>query len=193
MPIPATIPDTTISCRRDVCRTNWPFRLCNPSTGCPNRLFAVVCRMKGSVGEPHSDQRDRTLSREWRPDGFVRGHHLWTAVKSRGGDPQLQTECFLRCDDDASATRRVVRRFVLPHRIEHVGQFSGERRDGDGRSSSLGDAFRPLDHRILGPPKIQRPCGLSQRPSHLWRTSPCQSFSLDAKARRVFARNEAEV
>jgi hypothetical protein len=29
-------------------------------TGRPNRLCAVKCRMKGSAGEPHSSQRDRT-------------------------------------------------------------------------------------------------------------------------------------
>lgn len=37
--------------------------------------------MKVSVGEPHSDQRDHPVG---RPDGFVRGHHLWIAVKLRG-------------------------------------------------------------------------------------------------------------
>ena len=36
-------------------------------------------RMKGSVGEPHSDQRDRTFDR-MASDDFVRGHRLWTAV-----------------------------------------------------------------------------------------------------------------
>ena len=35
-------------------------------------------RMKVSVGEPHSDQRDRPVG---RLDGFVRGHRLWIAVK----------------------------------------------------------------------------------------------------------------
>ena len=91
----------------------------------------------------------------------------------QSSDPRLQTEYALRRAESTGAARRVVRRFVFPHRKEHVGQLSGERRNGDGRSSSLGDTFRPLDHRILGPPKIQRPGGLSQRPSHLWRTSSC--------------------
>jgi hypothetical protein len=41
------------------------------------------CRMKGSVGDPHSDQRGH-LSRREVSDDLVRGHRLWTAVKARG-------------------------------------------------------------------------------------------------------------
>jgi len=39
--------------------------------------------MKGSVSEPHSDQRDHLLD-ERVPDDLVRGHRFWTAVKVRG-------------------------------------------------------------------------------------------------------------
>jgi hypothetical protein len=37
--------------------------------------------MRGSVGEPHSDQRDHSLPATRMSDGFVRGHRLWIAVK----------------------------------------------------------------------------------------------------------------
>lgn len=69
-------------------------------TGCPNRLFAVVCRMKGSVGEPHSDQRDRPIG-DWTSDGLVRGHHLWTAVR-------IETRCPC-CRDAYAAIGRALR------------------------------------------------------------------------------------
>jgi hypothetical protein len=59
--------------------SSWPPR--GLLDGLSQSTIRGQSRMKVSVGEPHSDQRDHPVG---RPDGLVRGPHLWIAVKLRG-------------------------------------------------------------------------------------------------------------
>ena len=112
-------------------------------------------RMKGSVGEPHSDQRDHSSTQGVSHDS-VRGHRLWTAVKARERRSTITAALvlpFLR-RDGLRAARRVVRRSVFPQRIQNVRELTGERHDGDLDTATCGDLFGPLHHRIVRPAQV---------------------------------------
>ncbi len=49
-------------------------------TGLSHSTIRGRGRIRGSVSEPHSDQRNHPTHR-WASDDLVRGHRLWTAVK----------------------------------------------------------------------------------------------------------------
>ena len=139
--------------------------------------------MKGSVGEPHSDQRDRPRG---RPDGFVRGHRLWIAVKPRGS-----TTLDLRRDESRRA-HRVVGHLMLPDRIQHVRQLPGECRDGDLGPRRSATCFA---HRTIGSSGAE--CTATTRlgptPIALAGRRLVSVASACAKPRRVFTRNEAQI
>ena len=64
---------------------------------------------------------------------------------------------------------------------------------GNLGASAIGDLLRPLDHRIRLASDVERPDGLSQRPSPLWRACACQSSALAPKPRRVFTWGQAQI
>ena len=143
--------------------------------------------MKGSVGEPHSDQRDHPLDARVSDD-FVRGHRLWTAVKARGRRSTITAA--LVCT--VSTPRRVARR--APRRTSSPCFHNAYSTCASLRASAMMATWTPrrvaicLAHCTIGslrPTEVHRPRGLSQSPAHLRGARAGESCALGPKAGRV--------
>ena len=130
------------------------------------------------------------------PTISVRGHRLWTAVKVRGRRSDASTQPWSSSVYAAIGRAPRAGSYVVP--CFHIAYSTC----ASLRASAMIATCAPrrvaicLAHCTIGslrPMQIERPGGLSERPSDLRGARACQSRPLGPKAGRVLPGNEAQI